>query len=271
MKNLLLLMLLWGVAVPLTAQELEWQRLFTLDFPHIDLLDIDNRDYLYLADQEGNVTVFDQKGDSTNYFSPTFQGKLTQLETSRTTNVFTFSRDLQRIEILDRFLAPVYTSRLNSAEIGNIRAASMGNNLKVWLFDETNLHLLQWDYQRGTILQNQPLNLLIPGNDWTVAEITEYKNTLFVNLSERGIHLLDNQANYIGKLEVTISQKMAFHDHYLVSLQHDKVQVIDYLTGKSRYFDLPVAADKVAVGKNIVVFFTSTQVVAFALPEGMFR
>ncbi|AWW31895.1 hypothetical protein DN752_18110 [Echinicola strongylocentroti] len=253
------------------AQEIRWSHRLTCDSLTISLVDFDNEDNLFTADNEGNITVFYHTSpDSTNLYSPSFQGMLQQLEASKTLNIFTFSRDLQQIEILDRFLKPLYSARLTSSNFGNIRAASLGNNLKIWLFDESNYHLLQWDYQRNTVLQDQPLNLIIPGGSWTVREILESKNMVFINAGEKGIFLLDNQSNYLGNLPIVTDQKLAVHGNHLLHIEENMLIITNYLSGASKKTPLPQPATAVAIGKETVAFYTIDHVSSYDLPDNLF-
>ncbi|AGA78672.1 hypothetical protein [Echinicola vietnamensis] len=271
----LFLFFLWAVLfhLPLSqAQEINWENTFSDTFPSLGLVDFDNEDNLFFSDQKGNVTVrYNLTADSSNNYSPAYQGSLQQLEAAKTVNIFTFSRDLQRIELLDRFLNPLYSSRLNAPEFGNIRAASLGNNLKIWLFDETNYHLIQWDYQRSTVLQDQPLNLLIADGEWTVEEIVEYKNTVFINVQNKGIYLLDNQSNFIGFLPIITHQKLAFHSNFLLHMDEEILVITDYLSGKSKKVKAPVKAPAVAIGKSVMSFYSKGRLDTYTIPDNLFE
>ncbi|GGF16221.1 hypothetical protein GCM10011339_00130 [Echinicola rosea] len=253
------------------AQDIVWEATFSDSLPSIGLVDYDNKDNLFYSDQEGNITVrYHFADDSSNYYSPAYQSPLQQFEAAKTVNIFTFSRDLQRIEILDRFMVPLYSSRLITPDFGNIRAASLGNNLKVWLFDETNYHLLQWDYQRGSILQNQPLNLIIPEGEWTVEEIVEHKNIVFINAKDKGIYLLDNQSNYLGFLPIIVDHKLALHGNFLLHMEGKYLVITDYLSGKSKRVEAPFKSSSVAIGKKMIGFYTKKRICTYKIPDGLF-
>ncbi|QDH79635.1 hypothetical protein FKX85_11550 [Echinicola soli] len=268
---LIFLLLTLSVLHVSQGQGIKWEKIFSDSLSSIGLVDFDNKDNLFYSDQKGNITVrYNFTADSTNYYSPAYQSTLQQFEATKTVNIFTFSRDLQRIEILDRFLSPLYSTRLSAPAFGNIRAATLGNNLKVWLFDETNYHLLQWDYQRNTILQDQPLNLIITDGEWTVEEIVEHKNIVFINAKGKGIYLLDNQSNYLGFLPILTNHKLAFHDNFLLHMEDENLVITDYLSGKSKRVKAPFKSPAIAVGKNMLSFYTKKLIVTYKIPNSLF-
>ncbi|WP_200976259.1 hypothetical protein [Echinicola sp. 20G] len=251
------------------AQEIQWEKVFEIKIADVQQLDIDNTDKIYLTDSKGNITVYNHLGDSINSYSPTYQGSLSQFEVSRTVNIFTFSKDLQRIEILDRFLAPRFSGRLNFPEFGNIKAASLGNNLKVWLYDETDFSILQYDYQRNTVLQKQTLNLILDEEHLNITEITEYKNTLFINTQSKGIFLLDNQGNYLGDLPFKTSRKLSFNGSYLLTTQKGELILTHFISGTPTRYKAPCNASIVSTGNKIIVFYDGDSIHGYKTPSSL--
>ncbi|WP_215222875.1 hypothetical protein [Echinicola shivajiensis] len=245
------------------GQEMMWEPIFTLREKEISLVDIDNDGKILIADQRGNLDQYNQSGDAINHYSPEFQGTLSQVEAGRTLNIFTFSYDLQKFEILNRFISPLFSGRLNNLEFGNIRAASLGNNQKIWLYDETNFSLIQYDYRRNEVLQQQSLNLIFEDSNFTIIELTEYQNTLFMNVKDKGIFLFDNQANYIGKLNLITKQKLSFSGNCIFSTSKNQLIQTDYLSGKEKRFNFPTPNMKVSVHRDLFIFYNSHSLQAY--------
>lgn len=253
------------------GQSTGWEKIFTIEKANISILDLDNSGKILLADSKGNLTQYDEKGDSVNYYSPTMQGKLSQLEARRSLNIFTFSYDLQRFEILDRFLNPLSSSSLRNPKLGNIKAASLGNNQKLWLYDETDFSLIQYDYQRNTVLQKQALNLIIDDPSLTVLEVTEYQNTVFINIKEKGIYLFDNQGNFIKSLPVLTEQKLSFHGNNLLTTSGDQLLITSYISKKQKAVSLPLENVKLSVGANMILLYGPNKITAYKLPFDLFE
>src|SRR5690606_15247071 len=126
------------------------------------------------SNTSGDIYLFDRRGKHVNNFSPTRQGRLQQLEASWTVNIFSFSSDLQEYRILDRFLNPIAENSFQLSEITLPRASSLGNNNVIWVWDESDLSIKSLDYLRNTILQDQPLNLILGAEDLRISEVREF-------------------------------------------------------------------------------------------------
>lgn len=168
-----------------------------------------------------------------NLFSPARQGRLNQLEAGWTVNIFSFSADLQEYRILDRFLNPLAEKGFLLADINLAKAATLGNNNVVWVWDESDLNLKSLDYLRNQIIQSQPLNLILESNDLTVSEIREFKNRLFMNVPETGVFIFDNQGNLMRKIEVKGINKLCYYNEHLLWIANDKLMAISLSTDET--------------------------------------
>ena len=193
---------------------------------NLDLISFDTKDQLFASTTAGDIYLYDQNGQQLNLFSPTRQGRLSQLEASWTVNIFSFSADLQEYRILDRFLNPLAEEGFSLAEINMAKAATLGNNNVVWVWDESDLSLKSMDYLRNLIIQSQPLNLIQNAGDLKVSEIREFKNRLFMNVPESGVYIFDNQGNLMRKLEVQGIKKLCYYNEHLLWVTDGKLMAI---------------------------------------------
>jgi len=185
----------------------------------LDLVSFDTKDNLFISNTSGDIYQFDRFGKKTNLFSPARQGKLNQLEAAWTVNIFSFSADLQEYRILDRFLNPLAENNFLLADVNLVKAATLGNNNIVWVWDESDLNIKSLDYRRNLIIQSQPLNLILNSNDLEVLEIREFNNRLFMNIQNEGIFIFDNQGNLIQKIKLVLNQNMCFYNENLLWIQ----------------------------------------------------
>jgi len=227
----------------------DWELKHTIQFPRLGLLSLDNQGFIFISDLEGNIYQYNKEGRLVNNFSPHRQGALSQLEAAWTVNIFTFSTDLQEYRILDRFINPVSQNRIPIDKITLAKMATLGNNNIMWVFDEADLSLKQFDYRISEILQNQPLNLILERSSLEVKDIREYQNLLFLYIESEGVYILDNQGNYIRNLKLNLSQKLSFWKNYLVFHENDQLVLFNFQTGKREEFELP---EKV-IPKNIMI------------------
>ncbi|WP_111670536.1 hypothetical protein [Algoriphagus litoralis] len=244
-----------------------------ISIDNLDLVSLDTRDQIFASTGSGDVLLFDKSGKQLNLFSPPRQARIQQLEASWTVNIFTFSADLQEYRVMDRFLNPIAE---NSFLLNNItlpKAATLGNNNIVWVWDESDLSLKSLDYLRNIILQSQPLNLILDSEELRVTEIREFKNRLFMNVPESGIYIFDNQGNFLQKVSIQIEQRMCFYKEQLFWIEGERLKM--YSLATKAIFDLgklPTSdIESIQIGQEIMTLRSEDKIKVYPIPEGMKR
>jgi hypothetical protein len=170
---------------------------------------------------------------------------------------------------LDRFLNPLAENSFILNDIILPKAATLGNNNVIWVWDESDLSLKSLDYQRNLVLQSQPLNLILDSQNLTVTEIREFKNRLFMNVPESGIYLFDNQGNFLQKVDLKLDQRLCFFNERLFWVEEGNLKMYA-LTSKNK-FDLgPLPSSDtqlVQIGREIIVFAEKDLIKVYPLPE----
>lgn len=208
MRFFLILVLSFASSAAFSQERLEFKTpLAEISIKELDQVSLDTRDQIFASTASGDVFLFDKSGKQLNLFSPPRQARIQQLEASWTVNIFTFSADLQEYRVMDRFLNPIAENSLLLDNIILPKAATLGNNNVIWVWDESDLSLKSVDYIRKLILQSQPLNLILDSEDLRVTEIREFKNRLFMNVPGSGIFIFDNQGNFFYRKQLSKSSK----------------------------------------------------------------
>lgn len=255
-KALLLLFLALGSGKTF-SQESEWGDFVAVEFPRLDKISLDNQDFLFVADPEGNLYQYNLSGQRINNFSPPRQGRLTQLEAFWTVNIFTFSTDLQEYRILDRFINPISENKIPAENIALAKAATLGNNNIIWILDETDLSIKQFDFRTRRILQQQPLNLVLENTSLDVLDIREHQNLLFLNIAGQGIYIFDNQGNFIKRLQVFPNGRLSFWKGYLFLVEKDSIRLVDFQSGAEEQFRLSLGGEVtgILVNRKAVILY----------------
>lgn len=255
-KALLLLFLALGGGKTF-SQESEWGDFVAVEFPRLDKISLDNQDFLFVADPEGNLYQYNLSGQRINNFSPPRQGRLTQLEAFWTVNIFTFSTDLQEYRILDRFINPISENKIPAENIALAKAATLGNNNIIWILDETDLSIKQFDFRTRRILQQQPLNLVLENTSLDVLDIREHQNLLFLNIAGQGIYIFDNQGNFIKRLQVFPNGRLSFWKGYLFLVEKDSIRLVDFQSGAEEQFRLSLGGEVtgILVNRKAVILY----------------
>ncbi|MCH7398989.1 hypothetical protein MM236_13370 [Belliella sp. DSM 107340] len=248
------------------AQSEHWKKPLEIKIDRLSQVSFDNQGFIFVTNQEGNIYQYDGNGELLNNFSPSRQGKIDQIEAAWTVNIFTFSVDLQEYRILDRFLNPISENIIQQKDISLARAATLGNNNIIWIYDESDFSLNQYDHRRNQILQKQPLNLILTSSILQIQEIKEYQNLVFLKIKDEGITILDNQANFIKTMSIVDEQRLSFWKDNLLTVQQQTLSITNYQNGKSSEYKIPEYLDshQVLISTQTVVFYDKESLYIFS-------
>ncbi|MDF2157168.1 hypothetical protein [Algoriphagus sp. CAU 1675] len=268
MKFLLILSFFFSYLASFGQQSLG-KPITEIQLPNRDLVSFDTRDQFFVSTEEGDIYLFNPDGKELNFFSPTRQGKLSQLEASWTVNIFSFSADLQQYRVLDRFLNPLIEEDFMNLDVHLAKAATFGNNNILWVWDESDLSLKRLDYLRSLVLDSQPLNLILNDATLGVSEIREFKNQLFMNVPESGIYVFDNQGNLLQKIELSGIKRLNLYKNHLIWTESGKLTALD-LRDQSKKILAPLPKeniDFVQFGQNRLVLAGKDTLYLYAMPD----
>ncbi|WP_198514286.1 hypothetical protein [Algoriphagus formosus] len=250
------------------SQDLLENALAEIEINGLDQVSMDNRDQIFISSRQGDLYLYDSKGNRLNYFSPPRQGRISQLEAAWTVNIFTFSEDLQEYRVLDRFLNPIAEHNFFDASINLAKAATFGNNNIVWVWDESDLSLKRMDYLRNLVLDAQPLPLLTDSKNLNILEMREFKNRLFVLAPEEGVFVFDNQGNLIRQINLKQVPNLCLYKDYLLWIENDHLNT--YCLSTKAIFKLFEVKDskgsKVVVGNTKLLLVEGDKVKIFNMP-----
>lgn len=269
MKKLALTLIFFTLwAVESMSQELLENALAEIEINGLDQVSMDNQDQIFISSRQGDLYLYDSKGNRLNYFSPPRQGRINQLEAAWTVNFFTFSEDLQEYRVLDRFLNPIAEHNFFDASINLAKAATFGNNNIVWVWDESDLSLKRMDYLRNLVLDAQPLPLLTDSKNLNILEMREFKNRLFVLAPEEGVFVFDNQGNLIRQINLKQVPNLCLYKDYLLWIENNYLNT--YCLSTKAIFKLfevkDSKASKVVVGNTKLLLVEGDKVKIYNMP-----
>ncbi|MDN3690665.1 hypothetical protein [Cyclobacterium jeungdonense] len=266
---ILIFILIVGVSIRGHLQGIP-KKAWQLELHRPDKLSVDRRGNIFVSDQNGYLRQFSEQGDSLNIYAPAFSSVLTQLDAFWTVTIFLYSASLQQFEILDRFLNPISRNSIPDLGItGYISQASQGNNHGLWLYDEADLSLKKIDRSSGNTIQRQPLMALLPQSSLQVIQILERKNLLFLQIASEGMHLFDNQANYIKKIDIPGNLPAFIDNENIYSLENNYLIKTNFLSEVSSKLLLPDLPEirALALTNNKVVLMDANTLMVFNRPE----
>jgi len=248
--------------------ELE-QLVAEISLDDLDQVSIDTKDQIFASRISGDIYQYSSNGKQLNIFSPARQGRLQQLEAAWTVNIFSFSADLQEYRILDRFMNTLAEKGFLNTSISLAKAATLGNNNTIWIWDESDLSIKSLDYRRDQVIQSQSLNMILSGEKLEVLEIREFKNRLFMNVAGSGVYVFDNQANLIEKIPLVVEQQLCFFNEHLLWVENGALMAISIetqekvLLAKLPYSDI----GGIQTGQERLVLTSQDKLYIFPMPE----
>lgn len=267
MKTTFLILCISLLSPLVLAQEIAWKLIAEIPVKGVDQVSLDNRGQIFYTTLDGSLYQLSSAGLQINHYSPSRQARITQLEAAWTVNIFTFSKDLQRFELFDRFLNPITSRDLNDYDIGLARTGTLGNNNSIWVFDESNLSLKRVDYRRQSVLQSQPLNLVLEEQEWEVLDLKEAKNILFMRVPGRVV-LFDNQGNFLKRLSVPGENHLSISGDHLYNIENGNIVEYKWNTGMKTAFNLPSVYKNhyIKSSSDILVFYNQSRILIYQNP-----
>lgn len=224
-----------------TPNDNTWRLLRTIKIPNPGAASLDRRGALYLTDADNNLRQYGAEGLPLNTYSPPQPGHTALVEAWNVTNTLVFYDDRQEILLLDRFLAPLSQLRLSEYVDGMVRVATLAPDNQIWLLDESNLVLREFDPQTQRLVQNTPLDLIIGRTRPDFRFIRQYQNNTYLLDRTTGIYVFDNLGNYKKKLPFAGLNTVGFKGDELYYVSGGELHFFHLYNLTERMLPLPAA------------------------------
>ncbi|GAA4006071.1 hypothetical protein GCM10022408_17310 [Hymenobacter fastidiosus] len=227
---------------------------------------LDRRGNLYVADEQDNIHQYGADGQALNVYSPPQPGHTAQIEAWNTAKILVFYDDRQQIVLLDRFLAPLTEVRLPDFIDGQIRAATLAPDDRLWLFNESDLTLRQFDPTPQRLTLSTPLDLIIGRSRPDFRFLRQYQNNLYLVDRTSGIFVFDNLGNYRKKLPFTGLTTIGFRGDELYYLTDSTVHFFHLYTFTERTLALAAApVRQVLFGEQYAYVLTAGSILVYKM------
>ncbi|GAC1381456.1 MAG: hypothetical protein NVSMB30_29170 [Hymenobacter sp.] len=248
-----------------------WKFVRLIKLPNPGAASLDRRGALYLADADNNLRQYGPEGMPLNTYAPTQPGHVAQVEAWNVTSTLVFHDDRQQLILLDRFLVPISEVRLADYVDGTVRAATLAPDNRIWLLDESNLVLREFDPTTGRLVQNTPLDVLIGRSRPDFRFLRQYQNNTYLVDRTTGIYVFDNLGTYQKKLPFAGLSTVGFRGDELYYLEAGAVRFFHLYRLTERRVALPAGVDpslvrQVLVGEGYAYIFTALGVAVYQLP-----
>ena len=248
-----------------------WKLVRLIKLPNPGAASLDRRGALYLADADNNLRQYGPEGLLLNTYAPTQPGHVAQVEAWNMTSTFVFNDDRQQVVLLDRFLSLISEVRLADYVDGTIRVATLAPDNRIWLLDESNLVLREFDPTTLRLVQNTPLDLIIGRSRPDFRFLRQYQNNTYLVDRTTGVYVFDNLGTYKKKLPFAGLSMVGFRGDELYYLEGAAVRFFHLYNLTERSVALPAdvvpeAVRQVLLGEGYAYIFTAVGVAVYQLP-----
>ncbi|QIX60938.1 hypothetical protein HER32_06980 [Hymenobacter sp. BT18] len=255
-------------ASPVAAPAAPWSLVRTIALPNPGAASLDRRGTLYVADAQNNLHQYTPDGQPLTTYSAPLPGHVAQLEAWNLTKLLAFYDDRQEVLLLDRFLAPLTQVRLADYLDGLIRVATLAPDDKLWLLNESDLTLRQFDSGAQRLVASTPLDLLVGRSRPDFRFLRQYQNNLYLVDYSSGIYVFDNLGTYRKKLPFAGLNQVGFRGDELYFLRDGALHFFHLYTLTERTVALPAEAGAsrlILLGEQYAYLFTAAGIAVYQL------
>lgn len=257
-------------AAPAASPPAPWKLLRLIKMPNPGAASLDRRGALYVADADNNLHQYGPEGLPLNTYAPTQPGHVAQVEAWNVTSTLLFNDDRQQLVLLDRFLALIAEVRLADYLDGTVRVATLAPDNRIWLLDESNLVLREFDPSTQRLIQNTPLDLLIGRSRPDFRFLRQYQNNTYLVDRTTGVYVFDNLGTYRKRLPFVGLSMVGFRGDELYYFDAGVIHFFHLYNLSERRMALPAdvapgTVRQVLVGEAFAYIFTATGVAVYQL------
>ncbi|OGX85656.1 hypothetical protein [Hymenobacter glacialis] len=256
-----------AVAVPAAdgASAAAWKFIRLIKLRNPGAASLDRRGALYVADADNNLRQYSPQGLLLNTYAPAQPGNVAQVEAWNVTTTLVFNDDRQQLVLLDRFLTLITEMRLADFLDGTVRVATLAPDNRIWLLDESNLVLREFDPNTRLVIQNTPLDLIIGRARPDFRFLRQYQNNTYLVDRNTGIYVFDNLGTYRMKMPIAGLNMVGFRGDELYYFADGALHFTHLYNQTERRVALPAdvpAAEvrQVLVGEGFAYIFTAAGV-----------
>jgi hypothetical protein len=178
---------------------------------------------LFLSTEQGSIIKYDSSYRKVLTYSSGYVLPVTSLDAGNNFRIFGFYKSGQRCLLLDRNFRLLNELDVNEWA-GNVSAAAYASDNSLWLFDEMDLSLSKIDPQLNQVTFTVKLPLIIRPDKFSVIQLEEYQNRLYLNNMENGVYVFDLFGNLLLQAEISTRHFFKFHGEKLFFIDQNYVK-----------------------------------------------
>lgn len=236
MKNLIPFLLFFILSSPGLAQ---WNLKKKVDFPRAQLIEVDRKGDIYVADDRGKLSKFDSSGELLYDFSVALNQPIDYLDLNSQFKTYLYYQDFQEIVVLNRYLASPVKYQIRDYGLGFVSDVAPDTQQNIWLLDLNSLSLFQLDPMRNKIIEEKSLAKILDQGNANQLTLKSHHNRTYLIDQTTGIYVFDNLGNYLDHIQIKTENDICFFKDELYYRRGTQLAFYNLYTGQSREIDLP--------------------------------
>ncbi|MCC5944044.1 MAG: hypothetical protein JJT94_03865 [Bernardetiaceae bacterium] len=212
----------------------------TVALPKHTAASIDRHGYVYIADKQGTIHLYNEKGKEVQSYAPTRSAKASYIMAWNPMRVWVFYQAFQEFVLLNRSLIEIDNYNLKNFHDNFVRKVSPSADNNLWMLDETDFSLKKINILNAQTILHTPLDMLAGSGYFRVYAIREWQNLLFVGVEDKGVWVFDNLGNLSHTLDIPKLEQLSFVNNYLIHYQDHCIILQDLYKKTSETYSLPV-------------------------------
>lgn len=177
---------------------------------NFSIAEVDKLGRLYLVNEYNVLIQFDDNFNELFRYSTTRYGEITQLDVSNPMKILVYFGDFHTIVFLDNTLSELKQIFLEELNFWNTQVVCNSNDNRIWLFDQTDKKLIKINENGKVIMESNSL-VNLPICEYSMTEIFESENKIYLNADGNGLLVLDNLGSFIKTYDEIKSYSIRKH------------------------------------------------------------
>lgn len=167
-------------------------------------LGIDNLGNIFLVKNSRILQKYNHNGQLDKTFDDQSGGFIHSIDVNNPLYILIYFKDASKVTLLDRNLAVLNELDIAKWTQNDITAASLSNDNRIWLYDNTERKLKKYSIHGKLILESTDLYGMSGVNTF-VEQLLEHENRVYMRNQAGQLIIVDNLGGYIGDKDFATS------------------------------------------------------------------
>lgn len=256
---------IWLLLLPLLIHGIALCQEKVISMDGITDAGFDPQGNIYLSTSQGTIIKFDSTYQKLITYTSENIISISSIDVSNRFRIFGFYKNNQSYVLLDHNLKVLNENSIDPQMIGNGVAACLDSDHTIWFFDDLDFSLKKFNPTLNQMIINIKLPLLIDAERFSIIQLEEYQNRIYVNNPGEGVYVFDPFGNFLKELKISTWN--------VFNIFREKLYYIDDSTIKTIhiYSNETAILPEIHCQDNIITVLTNSHRMLLIYPDFVFR